>query len=108
MVIKFLRKDELAASEVYRSRDWGADAAEAMCKEVRGFKVPGGKSGQQTLGDYIDRTPKECIGKVRLEEIVFETWFNGHAVLIGDGKRIKWFDFQKNNNREVSGSCILT
>ncbi|KAG0349976.1 hypothetical protein BG005_010495 [Podila minutissima] len=84
MVIKFLRKDELAASEVYRSRDWGADAAEAMCKEVRGFKVPGGKSGQQTLGDYIDRTPKECIGKVRLEEIVFETWFNGRAVLIGD------------------------
>ncbi|KAG0339382.1 hypothetical protein BG000_002243 [Podila horticola] len=84
MVIKFLRKDEIAASEVYRSRDWGADAADAMCKEVRGFKVPGGKSGQQTLGDYIDRTPRDCIGKVRLEEIVFGTWFNGRAVLIGD------------------------
>lgn len=85
MVIKFLRKDEIAASSVYRSRDWGAEAAEAMCKAVRGFKVPGGKTGQQTLGEYIDRTPKDCIGKVRLEEVVFETWYNGRAVLIGDG-----------------------
>lgn len=85
MVIKFLRKDELAACSAYRSRDWGAEAAEAMCKTVRGFKVPGGKTGQQTLGAYIDRTPKDCIGKVRLEEAVFETWYNGRAVLIGDG-----------------------
>lgn len=84
MVIKFLRKDEIAASSTYRSRDWGAEAAEAMCKTVRGFKVPGGKTGQQTLGEYIDRTPKDCIGKVRLEEAVFETWYNGRAVLIGD------------------------
>lgn len=85
MVIKFLRKDEIAASNVYRNRDWGAEAAEAMCKAVRGFKVPGGKTGQQTLGDYIDRTLKDCMGKVRLEEVVFETWYNGRAVLIGDG-----------------------
>ncbi|KAI9242251.1 MAG: hypothetical protein BYD32DRAFT_403707 [Podila humilis] len=56
-----------------------------MCKEVRHFKMPGGKDGKvMTVGDYIDRTPKHLISKVTLEEKVFQTWYGGRTVLIGD------------------------
>lgn len=57
-----------------------------MAREVRAFKVPGGKDGVISLAEYIDRTPKEYMAKVMLEEIVFETWHGGRAVLMGDGK----------------------
>lgn len=56
-----------------------------MCKEVRDFPVPGG-NGKLVLGDLIDRTPKEYISKVMLEEKLFDTWFGGRTVLLGDGK----------------------
>jgi len=56
-----------------------------MCKEVRNFPVPGG-NGQLVLGDLIDRTPKEYISKVMLEEKLFDTWYGGRTVLLGDGK----------------------
>ncbi|KAF9004134.1 hypothetical protein BGZ52_009220, partial [Haplosporangium bisporale] len=56
-----------------------------MCKEVRDFKMPGGKDGALiTLGDLIDRTPKDLISKVMLEEKVFDTWYGGRTVLLGD------------------------
>jgi len=56
-----------------------------MCKEVQNFPIPGG-DGTLTLGDIINNTPKEFISKVMLEEKVFETWYHGRSVLIGDGK----------------------
>lgn len=39
------------------------------------------------LGDLMDLTPKELMSKVMLEEKVFETWYSGRTVLLGDGKR---------------------
>lgn len=76
-------------NDSFRTSEWGPEAAEAMCKEFRHFKVPGGKDGQVlTLGDYIDRSPKEYIAKVMLEEIVFQTWHGGRTVLMGDGMRV--------------------
>ena len=39
-----------------------------------------------TLGDYIDRTPKSCIAKMMLEEKVFQSWYGGRTVLLGDVK----------------------
>jgi hypothetical protein len=84
MVIRFL--DELQSVDSVHS-EWSADAAEVMCNEVRDYKVPGGKDGKiLTLGDYIDRTPKGSIGKLKLEEKVFDTWYGGRTVLLGDGK----------------------
>lgn len=57
-----------------------------MCREVRHFKVPIGKEGVTvTMGDLIDKTPKDMISKVMLEEKLFETWFGGRTVLLGDG-----------------------
>ncbi|KAG0023642.1 hypothetical protein BGZ81_008051 [Podila clonocystis] len=84
-VIQFLTKETTKKNDSFRSSEWGPEAAEAMAKEVRDFKVPGGKDGQVlTMGDYIDRTPKDLIAKVMLEEIVFDTWYNGRVVLLGD------------------------
>ncbi|KAF9384136.1 hypothetical protein CPB97_005906 [Podila verticillata] len=85
MVIKFLDQDSSKDDEAFSTAEWGAEAVEAMCKEVRPFKVPGGKDGKGlTIGDYIDRTPKDSIGKVMLEEKVFEAWSGGRTVLLGD------------------------
>ncbi|KAF9330967.1 hypothetical protein BG006_006134 [Podila minutissima] len=82
----FLTKVTSKQNDSFRSSEWGPEAAEAMAREVRDFKVPGGKDGQVlTMGDYIDRTPKDLIAKVMLEEIVFDTWHNGRVVLLGDG-----------------------
>ncbi|KAG0034493.1 hypothetical protein BGZ81_004525 [Podila clonocystis] len=86
MAIEFLDKPRSKEDDSRHYSEWGPQAAEAMCKEVRDFKVPGGKDGKvYTLGDLIDKTPKELISKVMLEEKVFSTWFNGRAVLLGDG-----------------------
>ncbi|KAG0077890.1 hypothetical protein BGZ92_001732 [Podila epicladia] len=42
----------------------------------------------QTPRDYIiDKTPMHLISKVMLEEIVFDTWFDGHTVLMGNAYR---------------------
>ncbi|KAF9282364.1 hypothetical protein BGZ74_002161 [Mortierella antarctica] len=82
-VIRFLAQETSTSEE---SLEWGREAVEVMCNEVRGFKVPGGKDGKVlTLGDLIDRTPKSAIVKQPLEEKVFETWFSGRTVLLGDG-----------------------
>ncbi|KAF9383018.1 hypothetical protein CPC16_009091 [Podila verticillata] len=78
-------KNSSKENDSFRNSEWGPEAAEAMCKQVRHFKVPGDKEGQiLTMGDLIDRTPKDLISKVVLEEKVFETWFNGRTVLLGD------------------------
>ncbi|KAF8981041.1 hypothetical protein BGZ52_003347 [Haplosporangium bisporale] len=84
-VIHFLNNETSRADNSFRNSDWGPEAAEAMCKQVRNFRVPNGKDGRaSTLGEFIDRTPKHLIGKVMLEEKVFETWHGGRVALIGD------------------------
>ncbi|KAF9411831.1 hypothetical protein BGZ76_005297, partial [Entomortierella beljakovae] len=80
MVIEFLNKDSSKRHESFRSSEWGADAAEAMCKEIRDF--PAGEN--LSMGEIIDATPKDIICKVMLEEKLFETWTSGRTVLIGD------------------------
>ncbi|KAF9154181.1 hypothetical protein BG015_001638 [Linnemannia schmuckeri] len=64
--------------------EWGSYAAQTMCDETRDFPIPFGKE-KMTLGDLYDRTPKDLISKVMLEEKVFKTWHHGRTVLIGDG-----------------------
>ncbi|KFH66063.1 hypothetical protein MVEG_08164 [Podila verticillata NRRL 6337] len=85
MVIQFLTKETSKENDSFRNSQWGPEAAEAMAKEVRDFKVPGGREGHiLTLGDYLDKTPKNLVSKVMLEEIVFDTWYGCRTVLIGD------------------------
>ncbi|KAG0350908.1 hypothetical protein BG005_009578 [Podila minutissima] len=80
-----LNKLSAKANDSFRASELGPEAAQAMCKEVRNFKIPGGKDGKGlTLGVLIDRTPKELISKVMLEEKLFDTWYAGRTVLMGD------------------------
>ncbi|KAG0330709.1 hypothetical protein BG000_011555 [Podila horticola] len=41
--INFLDKESAKNNDSFRNSEWGPEAAEAMCKEVRDFKLPGGK-----------------------------------------------------------------
>lgn len=78
MIIRFLDKQSSKADESYRRSEWGPQAIDAMCDEVRDFGLPRSHDGTGlTLGDYIDRTPKSCIAKVMLEEKVFQSWYGG-------------------------------
>ncbi|KAF9332303.1 hypothetical protein BG006_004823 [Podila minutissima] len=69
-VVHFLDIHSAKDTAAFRSSGWGSEAAEAMCKQVRDFKVPieHGGGNSMTIGDLIDRTPKERISKVMLEE----------------------------------------
>ncbi|KAF9941221.1 hypothetical protein BGZ65_004638 [Modicella reniformis] len=84
MILRHL--DDKASRELdssFRNSEWGPEAAEAMCKEVRDFPVA---RNNMTVGDLIDATPRELISKVMLEEKIFETWHAGRTCLLGDGK----------------------
>ncbi|KAG0083717.1 hypothetical protein BGZ92_010536 [Podila epicladia] len=86
-VVETLNKETLKTNDAFCCSEWGSEAADAMCKEVRHFQVPGGKDSKVlTIGDLIDRTPKGTVSKVMLEEKVFETWHDRRTVLLGDGK----------------------
>ncbi|KAF9425320.1 hypothetical protein BGZ76_003320 [Entomortierella beljakovae] len=75
-VTKAVAKDSEA-----RLSEWGPDASVEMVNFVRHQPTPWkGK----TLGDIIDKTNKDLISKIALEEKYFETWYNGRVVLLGD------------------------
>ncbi|KAF8936256.1 hypothetical protein BGZ47_009588, partial [Haplosporangium gracile] len=75
-------KDQAEAKEQrFMNSEWGPEANEKLIDIVRDFPVTfGGK-----LGEIIEATPKSGISKVMLEEKLFETWYHGGIVLIGDG-----------------------
>ncbi|KAF9400420.1 hypothetical protein BGX21_004360 [Mortierella sp. AD011] len=79
MVLQQLDKE---TSKETDTSEWGPEAAGTMCEEIKDFPVP--RNGM-TLGDLIDLTPKEYISKVMLEEKLFNTWYGGRMVLLGDG-----------------------
>ncbi|KAG0284586.1 hypothetical protein BGZ96_011060 [Linnemannia gamsii] len=88
MVIQHLSREQSKAAEGERFRgmdnsEWGPIAAQSMCDATRRFPIPGG-NGTLTMGDLYDRTPKNLISKVMLEEKVFETWHSGRVALLGD------------------------
>ncbi|KAG0325425.1 hypothetical protein BG004_003224 [Podila humilis] len=80
MVVQFLNKDSSKDNDAFRNSEWGPEAAETMCNQVRHLMIPYGKDENLTLGHLIDLTPKNLISKVMLEEIVFETWSGGRTL----------------------------
>ncbi|KAG0271504.1 hypothetical protein BGZ95_000677, partial [Linnemannia exigua] len=89
MVIHHLSKKTNRAAQEQRFRnnensEWGAYPAQTMCEETRDFPIELSDGKTRTLGDLYDLTPKELISKVMLEEKVFETWYHGRVVLMGD------------------------
>ncbi|KAF9921576.1 hypothetical protein FBU30_008368 [Linnemannia zychae] len=88
--------DAKTSKEAYDQRfrasensEWGSCPAMSMCEETRNFPIRvadgDGEGIAKTLGDLYDRTPKDGISKVMLEEKVFQTWYHGRTVLLGDG-----------------------
>ncbi|KAK3841659.1 MAG: hypothetical protein J3R72DRAFT_150451 [Linnemannia gamsii] len=68
------------SSNTGSSSDWSANAAKEMCDLVRDMPCPLGG----IVGDIIDKTPKEQITKVVLEDKFFYNWSHGRIVLLGD------------------------
>ncbi|KAG0255405.1 hypothetical protein BG011_005151 [Mortierella polycephala] len=74
-------KDYAEAKEQhFRNSEWAPEMNEAMLKEYYNDPCPYGG----IMGDLIDATPKDLVSKVFVEEKLFETWFHGRTVLIGD------------------------
>ncbi|KAF9352370.1 hypothetical protein BGX26_009815 [Mortierella sp. AD094] len=69
-----------AKIQEFRNVGWGPEANEAMLKEFEDKPCAWGG----TLKDLFDATPKNLISRVFLEEKVFQTWYYGRSVLIGD------------------------
>ncbi|KAG0308784.1 hypothetical protein BGZ98_006831 [Dissophora globulifera] len=65
----------------FKNSEWGPEANEIMIKEIHDFPCHFGG----VVGDLIDATPKDLISRVFLEEKLFETWYHGRTVLLGDG-----------------------
>ncbi|KAG0378192.1 hypothetical protein BGX24_004534 [Mortierella sp. AD032] len=82
-VVQYLNKETTELNDSFRSTDWGSGLAEAMCRDVQHFPIPGG-NGTLTLADLIINTPRDQIAKVTLEEKVFESWYSGRTVLLGN------------------------
>ncbi|CAO3567027.1 unnamed protein product [Mortierella alpina] len=79
LIDQFGSQDESKA-QIFRNSEWGPEANSAMLKEFYDFPCPyGGK-----MGDMFDATPSDLISKVYLEEKLFETWYHGRVVLLGD------------------------
>ncbi|KAG0330504.1 hypothetical protein BG004_002098, partial [Podila humilis] len=93
MMVHFMDRESYKRNDSFRTTEWGPESADALAREVRDFRVPGGRDGVElTLGDYLDKTPVRHLSKVVLEEIVFEKWYHKRAVLIGDVVAITVFD----------------
>ncbi|KAG0373919.1 hypothetical protein BGX24_011063 [Mortierella sp. AD032] len=77
------------ADDSFLDSEWGSETAEEMCDQVKNFPVIAGGNKRLTVGDLINWTPKGLISKVMLEEKVFQTWYSGRTVLMGDGNTEK-------------------
>ena len=99
VVIHHLDKTTSKTAQEQRFRnsensEWGPNAAQTMCDETCNFPITFG-NGKMTLADMYDRTPKEQISKVMLEEKIFKTWYHGRTVLLGDGKQSRTYKCEK-------------
>ncbi|KAF9147866.1 hypothetical protein BG015_010427 [Linnemannia schmuckeri] len=96
MVLHHLEKStsRAAMEQKFKSNDnseWTNNTAAAICAETRDIVLPivglgenGNSNRTLTIGDLIDRTDREFISKVMLEEKIFSTWSSGRTVLLGD------------------------
>ncbi|KAI1308948.1 hypothetical protein EDD11_004157 [Mortierella claussenii] len=72
---------KVTSEENRKSVEWNPNSSNEQLQEFYDLPCPwGGK-----MGDIVEATPMELRSKVFLEEKVFETWYHGRTVLIGDG-----------------------
>ncbi|GJJ75046.1 hypothetical protein EMPS_07404 [Entomortierella parvispora] len=84
MVLEHLNESSSKEHDSFRNSDWGPEAASAMAQATRDFPIlNGGKLGK-TMGHLFDKTGKDLMSKIVLEEKVYKTWYGGRTVLLGD------------------------
>ncbi|KAG0007557.1 hypothetical protein BGZ80_004513 [Entomortierella chlamydospora] len=64
----------------FRNSEWGPESIDDMLDQFQDFPCAFGG----TMKEILDATPRNLISKVFLEEKVFQTWYHGRSVLIGD------------------------
>ncbi|KAF9993929.1 hypothetical protein BGZ79_001350 [Entomortierella chlamydospora] len=74
--------EEKAREQKVRSSEWGSESVEVMIKQFQDLPCAFGG----TMKEIFDATPRDLMSKVFLEEKVFQTWYHGRTVLIGDGE----------------------
>ncbi|KAF9203200.1 hypothetical protein BGZ49_006674, partial [Haplosporangium sp. Z 27] len=87
-IITHQLNEKCAKEAAFRNSEWFPECNTKMIKEVYNFPIKEGsdvKGGAvRTLGNLINATPVELVSKVFIEEKLFETWYGGRTVLIGD------------------------
>ncbi|KAG0300447.1 hypothetical protein BGZ97_003229, partial [Linnemannia gamsii] len=87
-IIRFhdAKSTKAALEKEFRQADnseWGPVAAQFMCDETKDIPIVLG-NGKMTLADIFDCTPMDRTSLVMLEEKLFQTWYHGRTVLLGD------------------------
>ncbi|KAF9427723.1 hypothetical protein BGZ94_004325 [Podila epigama] len=83
--IRSLGDSPVKEEELLNSPEWGSGAIDSNRAELNDFMVLGGHSGRvTTLGDYIEKTSKNSVTKIALGDRVFDSWYHGRTVLLGD------------------------
>ncbi|KAI9239642.1 hypothetical protein MVEG_07746 [Podila verticillata NRRL 6337] len=83
--VGFQSLDKAASKEndPFRNSDFGPEAAERMCKDIKDVPFVGG-NGKLTLGNLIELSPKRLIKKVVVGEKLYKTRYADRTVLLGD------------------------
>ncbi|KAK3816976.1 MAG: hypothetical protein JOS17DRAFT_778619 [Linnemannia elongata] len=68
VVVKYLDAERSKHDASFNNSEWGPEAAETFCKEIKDFPIISGSDKPLTLGDLIGWTDKDKISKVMLEE----------------------------------------
>ncbi|KAG0368960.1 hypothetical protein BC939DRAFT_503881 [Gamsiella multidivaricata] len=79
-IIVQIESGSASRDAMFRNSEWGSDADDSLMQKTYEYTTPVGG----VIRDLINATPKENMSKTFLEEKLFETWYHGRTVLIGD------------------------
>jgi len=82
--VLFLGSESSKYDNAFKNSEWETETAAEFYKKVKDFPIIGGADTKLTIQDLMNWTPKHVISKVVLEEKVFQPWYSGRTVLLGD------------------------
>ncbi|KAF9344629.1 hypothetical protein BGX26_004095 [Mortierella sp. AD094] len=65
----------------FKQSEFGPEAIDAACALIQDLPIPGGG----TMADILQKTKRDYITKIMVEEKHYTTWNHGRTVLIGEG-----------------------